>query len=183
MRRANSFITIGIIALFLFHMIYGCFVLIGWIRGGSVIFKFLSYLMALLIFIHIVISCILSVQTVRASRRAGAFYLKDNMLFMIRRISGFALVIFMLDHVFLFRGRYAGGTYLLNDFTAAGLITQILLVVSLIVHLSANITPLRIALGITDKRNTKTDVIAVLSVLLLLSAIAFVVYYFRFISV
>ena len=181
MRRVNSFVTIGIIALFLVHMIYGEFILMGWVKGGNTVFKLLSYFMLVLILIHIVIGCILSARTIGASQKAGVFYIKDNMLFLIRRLSGFAMVIFMLDHVLLFRGRNIEGTYVLNDYTALRLLNQILLVVSLLIHLSVNITPLKLALGLTDKRNARTDVLAVLSILMLLSAIAFVVYYFRWI--
>ena len=85
----------------------------------------------------------------------------------------------MAMHILLFTGTNEGGVYRLKLFDMMGLISQILMVVSLMVHLVTNIPPLRIALGLTDKRDLKSDVILILSVLLLLSGVAFIVYYIR----
>ena len=53
------------------------------------------------------------------------------------------------------------------------------MVLSLLVHLACNITPLRIALGLQDRKKLRIDLLLVLSILLLLAGAAFVVYYIR----
>lgn len=179
MRKCNAILTVLILLLFLYHLLYGAMELAGMVRGGSAVFGALSDVLIALIFAHIVIGIILTAQTLKAERQAGVSYVKQNRLFWVRRISGFALFLFMLAHVLIFTGTTTGGVYRLKEFTAFRLATQILLVLSLLLHLCTNITPLKIALGITDKRSVKTDVILVLAVLLLLAGLAFVLYFVR----
>ena len=91
----------------------------------------------------------------------------------------FALLIFIAVHFIIFSGKSDDGVYRLREFDMLALISQILMVISLIVHLITNIKPLRISLGITDKRNLRTDIAIILSVLLFLSAVTFLIYYIR----
>lgn len=179
MRKANAIVTVLIMVLFLIHMIWGGMELAGMIRGGSALFKVLSHTMILLIMIHIGIGIVTTVQTIRACRQSGVSYFRQNRLFWIRRISGFALMLFMICHIVIFTGTQESGTYRLSLFAGVQLATQILMVVCLLVHLLCNITPLRIALGIEDRHRFRTDVLLVLAILLLLAGIAFVVYYIR----
>ena len=53
------------------------------------------------------------------------------------------------------------------------------MVIALAVHLLTNIRPLKIAFGIEDGRNFRTDVLIALSAALLLSAIGFLLYLVR----
>ncbi|MBR1471489.1 MAG: hypothetical protein IJ600_07610, partial [Lachnospiraceae bacterium] len=76
-------------------------------------------------------------------------------------------------------GKQAEGAFLMRHFDRMALLTQICMVLSLLVHLATNIRPLKIALGIEDKKNFKTDLLIVLSVLLLLAGIAFLLYFLR----
>ncbi len=179
MRKINALITPLIMVLFLVHMIWGGLELAGMTKGGSALYTALSHLMLVMITVHAVISISMTIDTVRISRRSGVSYPKLNRLFWIRRISGFALMLFVAAHVLLFMGTSENGAYRLNLFAAGQLATQILMVVSLLVHLACNITPLRIALGLEDRKNLRTDVVLVLSVLLLLAGAAFVIYYIR----
>ena len=121
----------------------------------------------------------LSLDTILATRKAGVFYLRENSLFVLRRVSGFALLIFIAVHFVIFSGTNEGGVYRLRVFDAMALISQILMVVSLLIHLVSNIRPLRIALGISDKRSLRTDIAIVLCILLFLSGIAFLIYFIR----
>ncbi len=179
MRRANAVVTALIMVLFLIHMIWGGMELAGMVKGGSTLFSVLSRVMLLLMAVHFLIAVLLTAQTVRACRMSGVFYLKQNRLFWIRRISGFALMLFILCHVLIFMGTDENGVYRLSLFAGAQLLTQILMVVSLLVHLLCNITPLRIALGIEDRHRIRTDVMLVLSCLLFLAGAAFVIYFIR----
>lgn len=179
MRRINAVITMCIMILFVIHIIWGGMVLLGMVKGGSPAFSVMSRMLLVLVGIHMIIGTVLTIKTISAVRRAGVFYPKENMLFLIRRISGFALMFFVAVHVFLFMGTGDVGVYRLRLFDAAGLISQILMVVTLLLHVAVNINPLRIALGLSDKADVKGDIAIVLAILLLVSGIAFFVYFLR----
>lgn len=179
MRRLNGLATMCIMLLFLVHLIWGGLMLLGLVKGGNQVFAAFSYAMMFFIIIHVVIGVKLTVDTIVAGKKSGTFYWKENSLFIIRRISGFALLIFIAIHFMIFSGNKNDGVYRLKEFDMAALISQILMVVSLFVHLITNIKPLRISLGISDKRNIRTDIAIILSVLLLLSGVAFLIYYIR----
>ncbi len=142
-------------------------------------FQVISGLMGCLVILHVVISCLLTVKTLRIQKKAGVTYPQENRLFWVRRISGFALMFFILAHVFLFTGKEVDGVYLLKEITVARLIMQLLMVLSLLVHLISNIRPLRVALGWKDAKGLRWDVALVISVLLLLAAVAFGIYFVR----
>ncbi len=179
MRKVNSILAILTMMFFLAHMIWGGLEITGLTKGGNPILRMLTHMMILFISLHMILSVILTAQTVRAWRKSGVAYFKQNRLFWIRRISGFALMFFIVSHVLIFRGNVSSAGYRLNYFGGLQLAAQILMVVCLLVHLCCNITPLRISLGIEDKKNIRTDVLLVLSILLLLAGIAFVIYYIR----
>ncbi len=179
MRKVNSLAAIAVMILFVCHMIYGVLVLCGIMNGGNRFFSVLTCVLAGLALLHIVISVILTCNTVYAMHRTGVSYWKENRLFWVRRISGLAVMVFIVIHAGLFRGSHAEEVYLLNPFGILQLILQILLVASLLLHLVTNLRPLRIALGLTDRKNLRMDLAMILSVLLLIAAIAFAVYFIR----
>ena len=178
MRRANAIISAALLVLFVIHMVWGGLSLIG-AGGGNPVFSILTYIFMALAIVHIIIGVKLTVDTIMAAKSSGVFYFKENRLFLARRISGFALIVFMAVHVAVFSGTNDGGRFRLNLFDLDALIFNILLVASLFVHLACNIRPLKIALGLSDKKNFKTDVVLVLSILLLFAAAAFLIYYVR----
>lgn len=179
MRKWNALLTVGILVLFVIHMIWGGLELTGMTKGGSTLYTALSHTLMLLIALHMLIGIKLTIDTVRIGRRAGVHYGRQNLLFWVRRISGFALMLFLLVHVLIFMGNHDAGAYRLNRFGGVQLASQLLLVASLLVHLLCNITPLRIALGLGDQKNFRTDVLLVLAILLVLAGGAFVVYFTR----
>lgn len=179
MRKANAIITSLIMILFLIHMIWGSLELAGMTPGGNSLFTGLSYLMVGLIVVHMLISLKLTWDTLRARKAAGVSYRKANRLFWVRRISGMALMIFIALHVVAFRGRQTAEGYRLQLFNGGRLAVQLLMVAALMVHLLTNIGPLKIALGIEDHKGLRVDILLTLSILLLLAAAAFVIYYLR----
>ena len=179
MRRANSILTIFIMILFVIHLVWGSLELSGMTAGGNPVFSALSYLLVVFVILHVLIAVKLTADTIIACRKAKVSYWKENRLFWVRRISGVALMIFMAAHVVILTGEQTGSGYRLKLFDAGRLATQILMTLSLAVHLLTNIRPLKIGLGLEDKGNLKTDVLLVLSALLLLAGIAFVIYFLR----
>ncbi len=179
MRRLNAILTVMIMIFFVIHMIWGGLILTGMTSGGSAVFTGITHLLMLTAALHMMISILLTVQTVRACIRSGVSYPGWNRLFWVRRISGFSLILFMALHAMIFEGDVENGAYRLNLFGGVQLAVNLLMVLSLLIHLSCNIGPLRISLGLENRKNVRLDILLILSVLLLLAGIAFVVYYIR----
>ena len=179
MRRLNAIVSAAMLLLFLIHMIEGGMELAGMRKGGDGIFSLVSYALAVLLIIHVLLGIKFTIDTVIAARRSGTFYVKENRLFLARRISGFALFVFLALHMYLFRGMGEGTAFRLRRFDFAAFASQICMVLSLMLHLVTNIKPLRIALGLEDKKNIRMDAAWILAILLFLSGIAFFIYYLR----
>jgi hypothetical protein len=178
MRRLNAIISMAIIALFLIHGIAGAFQMLGFIPGGSSALKMLTWIMLVLIFLHVIIVSCLTVQTLRISKRSGVSYYKENAMFWIRRISGFVLLLLVFLHLSVFM-QTGSGLFRLGYFGIPQLTGQIIMLLALTVHILCNIKPVAIALGLYGGRGYCRDVLLVLSVVLCFCAVAFVVYYLR----
>jgi len=177
MRKINAVLGPLMIILLLIHGIWGAFQLASIVPGGSVIRRILSYVMVAAVACHIVLGIVLTAQTFKAIRRSGASYFRGNEEFWLSRISGLALLIFIIYHMCVFITP-AGEIFRLNSFGGLQLAGHILLVVSLFLHLSVNIRPLFIALGIGSRKYIR-DIIIILSVIMLVFAAGFIVYYLR----
>ena len=180
MRKWNTLLSICIIILFLIHAVAGGFQLMGLLSGGNVILSVLAKIMLVFIIIHGVIGIKLTWDSIAACKKSGVSYYKENRLFWARRISGFAIIIFILIHVILFLGKN-DGVYRLNYFGTLQLATQILMVLSLAVHIITNINPMIISFGVSKIKEYAVDILVVLSAILLFTAVGFVIYYIRWI--
>jgi hypothetical protein len=178
MRRLNAIISMAIIVLFLIHGIAGAFQIIGFIPGGSSVLKILTGIMVGMIFVHMLIGILLTMQTLKISKKSGVSYYKENTLFWIRRISGFVLMLLVLLHLMVFM-QTGGGLFRLGYFGVPQLIGQVLMLFALAVHLLCNIKPVAIALGLYGGRGYCRDILLILSIVLVFCTVAFVVYYLR----
>lgn len=178
MRRLNSVISAGILLLFLVHAASGIYQLAGWMAGGKTILKYLTWIMMVLVVVHIFIGVKLTMDTIFACRKSGIFYFRENCWFLIRRISGFTLIIMLLYHAFLFMGEN-GEYFRLHLFEGFELAGSIIFLVTLAIHLLSNIRPLLIGIGKGWLREYAGDIILIVSVILLAAAAGFVIYYFR----
>lgn len=178
MRKINAVLSMGILALFLVHAIMGGFQLAGIVPGGRLIMKVLAWIMVGLIGLHTAIGIKLTCDTLRAQKKAGAAYFRENKLFWLRRVSGAAIMLFIVFHILIFLGSN-DGAYRLNLFGGAQLASQIVLVLSIAVHVITNISPLMLALGARGYREFALDIMLVLAVLLTFMGAAFVIYYLR----
>ena len=178
MRKWNAVLSMGILVLFLIHAIAGAFQLSGVIPGGSTIMQKLACAMVCLIFIHFAVGIKLTVDTLTAIKKSGTSYFKENKIFWVRRISGFAVMLFVIFHIIIFLGTNKGA-YRLNLFEGMQLASQLFLVLSVAVHVVTNIKPLMISLGAKSYKVFLTDIILILSVLLMFTGIAFIIYYLR----
>ena len=178
MRKLNMFLVIGMLVTFLAHAIAGSLQLagaqvntltgLGWVSVG-------------LICAHIVVTTILTIDTLKSIKASGASYFKDNKLFWVRRISGFTIVIPLLMHLLIFKSSNAEA-FRLTVFSTGRMISQILLVVCIALHVMTNIKPMLISLGIKSYKESFVDVLLILSCCCLLFAAAFAIYYIRWIT-
>lgn len=179
-RKFNAVLSIAILALFLLHAAVGLLQLSGLASGGNVLLKTGAWVMLAAVAVHAVIGTVLTVETLKTVKKSGTGHFRENKLFWVRRISGFALMFFLVSHVFVFSGK-GGEAFRLNEFDIPQLVCSLLLVISLLVHVVSNMRPLMLALGAGKAREFVGDLAFVLSVLLLAAGAAFVIYYFRWI--
>lgn len=175
MRKWNGILSIAILALFLIHGIPGGFQLIG---AGNIISKALAHTLLTLIAVHAVIGVYLTGKTLRIQKKTGAPYFRHNLLFWARRLSGFLIMALLFFHTTAFSDTSAAA-YRLVWFDRAKLASQILLVISVGVHVIANARPALITFGIRGLRKRAGDILFVMTVILLFMAGAFIVYYLR----
>ena len=177
MRKANAVLSALIMVLFLIHGIEGSFQLMGF-RASSNGMKALAWGLLALICLHTLIGIKLTWDSIKICKKTGVSYFKENKLFWARRLSGFAIMILIAFHVFAF-GETVNGVYRLQWFTAFKLATQILLLLTVALHVLMNVRPLLIGLGIPSLKERVPDIWIWLSVLLVFMSVAFIVYYLR----
>ena len=177
MRRLNLILVAGMLVSFLVHAIIGSMQLMGAqsnLRALMIAADFLVAFMAA----HVAVSIIFSIRTLKAIKKSGAHYFKDNILFWVRRISGFLIIIPMIMHLMIFHSPKSE-VYRLSAFTAGRLISQILLVASIALHILINVKPALMGFGVKGHRKFAGDIIFVLTILLFIFAIAFFIYFLR----
>ncbi len=179
MRKVNAVLSAVILLMFVIHAILGSFNMMG---AGSVTTKVLSWSMVALIAVHTVIGIILTAKSVGVWKKTGAPYFKENLLFWTRRLSGFLIMILIFFHVTALSATNENGLRL-PDFNGIKLALQLLLVASIALHVITNVKPVLISFGIKKLKPKAGDIIFWLTVLLLLAAAGFIVYYIRWVSV
>ena len=178
MRKWNAPISAGIIVLFLIHAIAGAYQLVGVLPGGNTFLEVLAWIMAALIGAHVIIGIVLTLQTLRICHRSRAPYLKENAPFWIRRLSGLAMILFIVFHICIFYTA-DGGQVRLHYFGRLQLAASLLLSLCVAVHLLSNIKALMIGLGAGGIGKLIRDILFVLSVILVFCGAAFIIYYLR----
>ena len=179
MRRLNMFLVIGILLTFLAHAVMGAVQLLG---ANADSLKVVARACMSLIVVHVLVTCVLTFRTLRALRRSGAGYFRNNLMFWARRLSGFAMLIPLVMHFVIFSPSNAEA-YRLRAFTSGRLVSQLLLVLTMALHIFTNVRPMLISMGVRRGRAIRGDILFVLSAVLLFLTIAFFVYYLRWMRV
>ena len=175
MRKWNAVLTAVILPLFLAHAMFGSALLLG---TDTTVAKALSHPLIALAAAHIVLGGKLTADTLRVWKKTGVAYFRENRLFWARRISGLAIMVLMLFHLGAF-GRMVNGVYEIIPFSPPRLAAELLLVLSLAVHVTANVRPMLISLGVRRLKGAVGGILFVLSLLLLVATAAFILYYFE----
>ena len=87
-------------------------------------------------------------------------------------------MILLCFHMFAF-GKTTNGVFQLKPFTTVKLIAQILLVLSIALHVLTNIRPALISFGARGLKQHAGAILIVLSLVLLVFITAFIIYYLR----
>ena len=140
--------------------------------------RILAWIAVVLILLHTVIGIRLTVDTLRSVRKSGISYPKENRLFWARRISGLGVMILLGFHFGAFTSR-TGEVFRLAEFDRFKLAVSLLLVVVIAFHVITNVKPMLISFGIRSLKERAFDILFILSVLLLLMAFGFIIYYLR----
>ena len=175
MRKFNSILTAVILVLFIIHGFLGA---LNMLDVVVVITKHMARFMLVLIAVHVVLSCILTARAFKTWKATGVPYFRENTLFWARRISGVAIVILLAFHMLSFMST-TSGTFTLPYFGGSMLTANILLVVSLALHIITNVKSMLISFGVRSLKPRVGDILFFLSVLLVLFIIGFIVCYLR----
>ena len=178
LRKFNAIISMAALVLLIIHAVMGGFNLLGISAGGNMLMWLLADIMLGCIIVHIIIGIVLTVKSIRLSKKSGASYPRENRLFWLRRISGFAIIIFIVFHLSIFIVSNEGAVRL-TAFEGAQLIFSILLVATVAVHIISNIKPLLISFGFKGIKFYVQDILFILMIILLFATTAFIVYFIR----
>ncbi|MDO4615096.1 MAG: hypothetical protein Q4B15_05645 [Lachnospiraceae bacterium] len=177
-RRINGLITGVIILLAVIHIVSGIFQLMGLMPGGKKWLEILSLLMLGAVTVHAVLGVILTAITLKVTKSTKTSYPHENRMFWTRRISGFAMTIFIAAHLVIFMTP-DGQNFRLHAFGGMELFVSLGLVFSLLIHLLCNLKPLLISFGAVRMRKLLADMIWIAGIVLLAAAAGFIVYYLR----
>ena len=175
MRKFNSILTAVILVMFIAHGFLGA---LNMLDIAVVITKHMARAMVVLVAVHVALSCILTAKAIKTWKVTGAPYFKENTLFWARRISGIAVMLLLAFHVLAFSST-SSQNITLSFFGGFQLATNILLVISIAVHVITNVKPMLISFGIRSLKPRAGDILFFLSILLALFVIGFIVYYIR----
>lgn len=175
MRKWNNILARFIIILFLLHALMGSLMLLGM---SNISVKPLSWLLFIAVFVHGVLGVLATVQAVKSGKKSGKWYLRKNAAYWTKRFSGFAILILLGFHISAYTTTI-GDAFFLKEFTVGRMTAQLLLIISIFIHLSVSVKSMLIAKGVTKFKERTVDWMMVLSLLMLFFAAAVVIYFIQ----
>lgn len=175
MKKVNSIISLLLIIMVFVHGVFASLLMLGVMDKPNPIPAFIC--LGLLL-IHIVLSCILTSKTVKEAVSSGDKYEIQNKMFIIRRASGVLMILLVIAHLVFYFGPQVEN-FATAPFTVAQLVLLILLVISLIVHITTNIRPLMVSLGVSSPKAVRVVLIVFVVAALLLMATSSVVFFLK----
>ena len=179
MRKINALCGIAILVLFFVHAALGACQLAGILPGGGRVLAVLARALVTIALVHAVFGVVLTARTLRAIKKSGVSYPKENRRFWTARISGFAVLVLVFFHLAVFTGSGEGASFRLTYFGRTELALSLLLAAAALIHVIANVKPILIALGVKDVPAFFWDLLIFASVVLCVSGGAFLLYYIR----
>ena len=175
MRKWNNILSRVIIVLFLLHALMGSLMLLGM---SNISFKPLSWLLFAAVAVHGILGVLATVQAVKGGRKSGKWYLRQNAAYWTKRFSGFAILILLCFHISAYTTT-VGDAFFLKEFTVGRMTAQLLLLISIFIHLAVSVKSMLIANGVTKFKERTIDWLMVLSLLMLFFATAVIIYFIQ----
>ena len=175
MRKWNNLLARVIILLFLLHALMGSLMLLG---ISTITLKPLSWLLFGVVILHGIFGIISTIPSIRTARKTGQWFLKENVAFWTKRISGIAILLLLSLHITAYTTS-VNGKFFLKEFTMCRMIAQILLILSIFIHLMVSIRSMLIAKGTIKFKERTVDWMLVLSIMMIIFTIAVVAYYIQ----
>ncbi len=145
---------------------------------STISLKPLARVLFVVVGIHAVMGCVLTIDAIKAGKRSGRWYLGLNAGFWIKRITGAVMLILVFFHISAYTTT-VNGMFFLKEFTALRMISQLLFISAIFLHIFVSIKPMLIKQGTLNYKERTLDYFLVLSVFLLIFTAAVVVYYIR----
>lgn len=175
MRKWNNILAQMIIIIFLLHALMGSFTLLGL---SNISFKFLSWFLFAIVIVHGVLGILSTVKAVKSGKSNGKWYLRQNGAYWTKRFSGIAILILLFFHISTYT-TMVGNKFYLKEFTCGRMIAQLLLILSIFIHLAVSIRSMLIAKGVVKFKERTVDWMMILSLLMLFFAIAVILYFMQ----
>ena len=173
MRKWNGRLAKLIIVLLLLHAMIGSFALMGL---SVVYINPLAYLLAAAVMLHAALGGAATVSSLRSGARGAKWYLRQNSVFWIKRVTGIAILLMAFYHFSVYTG-VENGEFVLKEFTAFRMATQIVFVLVIFIHIFVSVKGMLVAGGVVKFRERMWDWILVLSIFMLFFCVAIVTYY------
>ena len=175
MRKWNNILARVIIVLFLLHALMGSLMLLGM---SNISFKPLSWLLFAAVAVHGILGVLATVQAVKGGKKSGKWYLRQNAAYWTKRFSGFAILILLCFHISAYTTT-VGGAFFLKEFTVGRMTAQLLLIISIFIHLAVSVKSMLIVEGVTKFKERTVDWMMVLSLMMLFFAATVVIYFIQ----
>ena len=175
MRKWNNILARVIIVLFLLHALMGSLMLLGM---SNISFKSLSWLLFAMVAVHGILGVLSTVQAVKGGKKSGKWYLRQNAGYWTKRFSGLAILILLCFHISAYTTT-VGDAFFLKEFTVGRMVAQLLLIISIFIHLAVSVKSMLIAKGVTKFKEKTVDWMMVLSLLMLFFATAVIIYFIQ----
>ena len=145
---------------------------------STISFQPLSWLLFAAVIAHGILGMIGTLPAVMSGLKTGHWYLRDNAAFWAQRISGVSILLLLTFHITAYTTS-VDGRFFLKEFTLCRLFLQILLILSIFIHLAVGIRSMLIAKGTVKFKERTADWFLILSIMMLMFTAAVIIYYIQ----
>lgn len=175
MRRWNNILARVIIVLFLLHALMGSLLMLGVSR---ISIKALSWTFLAAVVAHGILGILATVQAIKSGQKSGKWYLRQNTAYWTKRFSGLAILILLCFHTSAYTA-VIDHKFILKEYTVGRLTAQLLLILSVFLHLAVSIKSMLIAKGAVKFKKRTVDWMMVLSLMVLFFTAAVIFYFIQ----
>lgn len=175
MRKWNNILARIIIILFLLHGLTGSLMLLG---ISTISFPLLAKILLAAVILHGLFGIVSTLPAVASGIKTGRWYFKQNAAFWTKRISGISIMLLLIFHIRMYTTSSEGRLFL-NEFTMCRMLLQIMLILSIFIHLTVSIRSMLIVKGTIKFKEKAADCMLILSAMMLFFTVAVIIYYIQ----